>query len=248
MARRSIFFVLALICFAISPAGALDISSIGLVVDSAPNVYGSPAWAPWWTQTKADVVAGTFTDMRTGTLPGTHSMDPYDEIVYSTGDLGKRLHWIYWLPGVTKTDLAGRFEVKWVIDWGGDDWTYSGGNWAVDGAEVGWSQPSSWEDYSGGVIGSVGFAWWATDDEALPFSTGGSIYDEVDQADIDALRQEVFQNQTFARGMIRYRDTGGDWQNKDLQLNMVPEPSSLFLVGAVMLGSVAFARYRRRKR
>jgi len=36
-------------------------------------------------------------------------------IVYSTMDLGQRLHWIYWLPGETIASLDGRFEVKWTI-------------------------------------------------------------------------------------------------------------------------------------
>ena len=136
------------------------LADVNLYVDSAPNVYGSPDWAPWWTATKADVVADTFTNMRTGTHPGTLNVDPYDEIVYSTLDLGKRLHWIYWLPDTTIAELSaapGLFEVKWVIDWGGDAWTYEGG-WAADGPSVGWSQPGSWEDYAGGVIGSLGFA------------------------------------------------------------------------------------------
>ena len=147
-------------------------NAVPLYVDSAPNVYGSPNWAPWWAATKTDVVAGTFTNMRTGTFPGTTTIDPYDEIVYSTMDLGKRLHWTYWLPGETVAGLDGLFEVKWSIDWGGSNWTLEGGGWAVDGPAVGWSQPNNWEDYSGGVIGSLGFAWWSTDNDALPLDTG----------------------------------------------------------------------------
>ena len=127
-------------------ASTVQAGTVTLNVDSAPNVYGSPAWAPWWTAAKADVVDGTFTNMRTGTYPGTTDMDPLDEIVYSTGDKGKRVHWIYWIPGETVADMAGLFEVKWVIDWGGDNWTYDGGGWAADGPTVGWTEPASWED------------------------------------------------------------------------------------------------------
>ena len=210
-------------------------ATITLNVDSAPNVYGSPNWAPWWTATKADVIAGTFTDMRTGTFPGTHTMDPYDEIVYSTMDLGKRLHWIYNVPDETTTALAGRFEVKWVIDWAGDAWTLEGGNWELDGAEVGWSTPTNWENYDGGVIGSLGFAWWSTDGDAPPFSTDSNPYNEVTQADIDALRAEVLQYQTYAIGMIRYRaDENASWEYMDLTVQAVPEPTTM-IAGALLL-------------
>lgn len=101
-------------------------------------------WA-WWNQTKADVAAGTFQNLRTGTHPGTLCIDPYDEIVYSTVDLGKRLHWIYWVPGETTASLNDRFQVKWVIDREVVAWTY---DWnakklIADGSEIGWVQPSS---------------------------------------------------------------------------------------------------------
>lgn len=220
-----------------------------LYVDSAPNVYGSPDWANWWLQTKSDVVAGTFTNMRTGTFPGTTTMDPYDEIVYSTGDLGKRLHWIYWLPNENIDTLAGRFQVKWVIDWDGADWTYQGGNWALDGPEVGWSQPVSWENYSGGVIGSLGFAWWATDDEAIPYNTDGSPYNETDQADIDALRQQVFDYQTYAIGMVRYKAPGSnEWIYDQIKVDVVPEPGTIILFGTGLASLIGYGRLRFRGR
>jgi len=221
--------------------------AVDLYVDSAPNVYGSPDWAGWWAQTKADVAAGSMTNLRTGTYPGTNMIDPYDEIVYSTGDAGKRLHWIYWLPGESVSALSGLFEVKWEIDWGGTSYTQVGTSWSTD-PNAGWSQPQSWEDYNGGVIGSLGFAWWATDNEAAPLDTGGSAYDETNQADIDALRADVFAAQTYAKGMVRYRSSVNDaWQTSSLQVNVAPEPisSTLFLVGAATLG---FRRFRKNRK
>ena len=248
VARTLIIFILLFV--AVTPF--VDAISIDLYADSAPNVYGSPDWTPWWTATKADVAAGTFTNLRTGTYPGTDMISPYDEIVYSTMDLGKRLHWIYWLPGQTTTGLDGLFQVKWVIDWDGDAWSYNWTtySWIEDAPDAGWVQPGSWEDYSGGVIGSFGFAWWAGDNEAPPYDTGGSPWDETDQADINALALEVSQYQTYARGMTRYRNSTSDsWQmGPEIQLRVqpVPEPSTILFFGLGIFG-IGAAVWRRRK-
>jgi len=241
----------ALLLIGLGLVGGLSVlqtSALELYVDSAPNVYGSPNWTPWWTQAKADVVGGSFVNLRTGTYPGSLRIDPYDEIVYSTGDLGKRLHWIYWLPGETTASLNGRFEVKWVIDWGGDDWTYdwNANDWTPDSPTAGWVQPASWENYNGGVIGSFGFAWWATDDDALPHSTNANPYDETNQADIDALRCLVFGNQTYALGMVRVRDTVNDpWQTYSLRVTVPDGGATLVLLGFALTGVGLLHRGRR---
>lgn len=230
------------------------LGAVHLYMDSAPNVYGSADWPSWWADTKEDVAAGTFTDMRSGTYPGTHWIDPYDEIVYSTGDLGKRLHWIYWIPGETKSTLSGDFEVKWSIDWVGNNWTYVGGSWALDTGANGWVQPLGWEDYDDGqgntgVIGSLGFAWSATDNEASPLSTDGNPYNEVDQADIDALRGSVFSAQTFAMGEARIRDDGcSPWEYYEKPAYLIPEPAGVIVWGLLVALGVTVGWWRKRRK
>jgi len=248
---RKLLILLTAFVLAIGFWGTSEAFNVDLYVDSAPNAYGSPNYAPWWSQTKTDVVAGAFTNLRTGTFPGTTLIDPYDEIVYSTGDLGKRLHWVYWIPGETTSSLNGLFQAKQVMDWDGVDYAWGAD---VDGPEVGWYQPSKWENYNDGlgntgVIGTFGNAWWATDNDAEPYDTGGGPYDETDQADIDALRAQVFQSQTYSLGMVRYRPTTGDeWQYTNLNTTVVPEPvsSTLFLLGAATMGVRGYLRRKKR--
>jgi hypothetical protein len=243
---KKLLVFLCVIVFIFSFSGTS--SAVQLYVDSAPNVYGSPAWAPWWSQTKSDVVAGTFTNMRTGSFPGTTKADPYDEIVYSTMDLGKRLHWIYWLSGETIANLTGKFEVEWVIDWGGTAYTQDSSGWTTD-LSLGWSQPENWEDYSGGVIGSLGFAWWAGDDDAPPPDTGGTPWDETNQADIDAMRQQVLDYQTYATGYVRIDDGNGGWDVFELNVDIepVPEPATMLLLGSGLVGLAGFRRKKFKK-
>lgn len=228
-------------------AGCCCLASADLYVDSAPNIYGSPDWAPWWDQTKADIAGGTFTDLRSITSPNTepYTISPYDEIVYNTGDMGNRIHWVYWLPGENAASLDDRLEVKWVIDWYGVNYTmdWSTQSWTVDSSEQGWTEPTGWEDYDNGegvagVIGSFGFAWWANDNYAELFDTDGDIYNETDQADIAALYEIVTMYQTFATGYIRLRPTiDEEWEIIDiLTVNVQTPVPAAVLLGVIGLG------------
>ena len=228
-----------------------------LYADTAPNAYGSPNYDPWWTAAKADVAAGTFINMRSGAHPGTTYFEPTEAIVYSTGDLGKRLHWIYWIPGATKSQLNGLFEVNNSWDEDGQEWVwdFSASPFRVPMQDEdnngipdnGWYQPSRWEDYSGGVIGTFGNALWASDDEAPPYDTNGRPYDETNDEDVAALASWMLQHQTHWTGWVRYRQsTTDDWTYMQLRLQVVPEPGTvvLWLSG---FAAPAFALLRRRK-
>jgi len=170
--------------------------------------------------------------MRSGAYSSTLFMQPEEEIVYSTGDLGRRLHTMFWIPGETILTLPGRFQMRYCLDWGGDDLIYDfglGDYVPYDGilGSAGWTQPAaSWENFGGGVTGRPGWAWWATDDDAPPYDTGGNPYDEANAADVEALARIVRSAQTYFRLEVRTRAIASDpWGNHDaVQVNiMQPE-------------------------
>jgi len=233
----------AVLLFAV--AGTAQAISVSLYADTAPNVYGSPNWASWWSNTQADVADGNgFVNMHSSTLnPGTLLLDPYDFIVYSTGDLGRRLHFIYWVPGETVSSLTAiGFQTNMAYDWEGAPDSY------------GWAAPSAanWGDYDSngdsiidGVVGTFGDALWATDDDALPHDTDGDPSNETNQADIDAMWAIVLASQTYETGMVRYLDQGS-YQEVDLTLDVVPEPISMVMLGCLGAGMAAARRLRRK--
>ena len=197
-----------------------------LTVDVYVDVAANAQYDAWWAQTTADVVAGGIVNMRNGTYPGTTEMDPYDEITYDTMDQGYRVHWIFWVPGATIAGLEGDFEVRYLVDWEGIDYYF---DWALPalsedpGPEDGWITPRRWEEYAGGVIGTGGWGWWASDNEAPPYDTGGTAYDETDAADVNALRRQVFDEQTYVLVEIRWRDAeSSPWQYNRMPVSVRP--------------------------
>ncbi len=143
------------------------------------------------------------------------------------------MHWIYWIESATKAGLDDLFQVKWVVDWDGVEYTNDWNTNALvaDSAETGWIQPASWEDYSGGVIGSFGFAWWAV----LPQTP-------------EELADEVFMYQAHLKGLVRIReDFNSAWCEQELNLTTIPlpAPGALAGVGLLSVGGISFARRRR---
>ena len=153
--------LLSLIAALVVPAMAAP----SIFVDAAPNVYGSPNYDAWKLSAFAGAAAGTFVNMANGTNlgnVGTTNFEIEDEVVYSFGDLGKRLTWIYYVAGETTDSLAGRFQIGLTNIWDGDvqDFylDYYGSTWLV---------PTKWQNYDAdgdgqtdGVIGTAGMAWW----------------------------------------------------------------------------------------
>lgn len=238
--KRTLVFSAAMVAFMTLTGPTLVSASVAyLFVDSAPNE--SDAYDVWWTDTQADIAADTFTNMRNGLHPvGSNKVDPYDGIAYDSlpmgDDKGRMLAWMYWMPGVEASSLEGRFQLNVSLDWGGDVWNALTNSWDDPGnPDDGWLQPG-FEDYLGeGQIGAYAVWWVPLDNHALPYDTGGTWDDEVNQGDIDALRQEILTKQTYFRGQIRLRENGSSpWVIKDditLDVVAVPAPGALLLAG-----------------
>ena len=153
--------LLALVAALVVPAMAAPTIS----VDAAPNTFGSPSYAAWEAAVFAGTAAGTFVNMSNGINSGnvgTTNFEIEDEVVYSFGDLGKRLTWTYYVAGETTASLAGRFQIGLTNVWDGET-----SDFYADYYGSTWLTPTKWINYDAdgdgqtdGVIGTAGMAWW----------------------------------------------------------------------------------------
>ncbi|HEX9022787.1 MAG TPA: PEP-CTERM sorting domain-containing protein [Geobacteraceae bacterium] len=214
-------FIVA-ICVVLGSMGAAH--AVSLYVDAAPNAYGSPDYAGWWNNAKSSVDSGSFINMQhsaNSANAGTTNFEMQDAVVYSFGDLGKRLHFIYWLPGETIDSLQGRFAISMDYVWDGVTHDFYREYYGET-----WLEPTRWENYNGGVIGTAGFAWWGA-------------YDTNTQAELDS---NLAEWDPLQGNIIMHVRLDGEISTiTAYHPAPVPEPSTAALIGAG-LGALLFWR------
>ena len=223
---------LLLVCLTSSMvlAGA---SSVSLYVDAAPNVYGSPDYDPWKTSTFDAIYNGTFENMSNGVNPGnvgTTDFEIQDEVVYSFGDKGLRLTWIYFIEGETVASLEDRITVSLINDWEGSVSDFYLGWYGST-----WIEPMTLIDYDAdgdgvvdGVFGMNGMAWWGAK---------GVNTDEALAADIASWGTA---NETWTYTVKLDGEDTSILCSRDAVV--VPAPGAVLLAG---LGTVLARRFRR---
>ncbi len=234
--KRSFMFlgiVIALVGF----VSAANAGPIVFYLDTAPNASGSSLWPAFRDAAYAKLYNGTFTNQEHSFDPanqGTQNYEPEDYMVYSFGDLGKRLHAFYYIPGETTASLAGRFQVSILYQYDGV--------WYNPYEQYGWGEwltPSSWINYDGngdgstdGVMGSMGNALWGA------YGYGSDTPEAREALAADLADAHLYLGDT--RFLARLDETVYELRAS------VPEPSLMLLLG-LGIGAVSLIGYRFRE-
>lgn len=144
-----------------------DDPRVFLYVDAAPHIYLSSDYGAWEDYAFLAAAAGSFRNMGHSANPfniDTTHFEIEDEVVYNIENLedsGKRLTFIYWIPGHTVEDLTGRFSVALFNTWDCDLLDFYDCYYGET-----WLEPTEWKNYDhdgdgliDGVIGTAGTAW-----------------------------------------------------------------------------------------
>lgn len=205
--------------------------AMSIFVDAAPNKYGSPDYATWEANTYQSVANGTFVNMANGINPlnaGTTNFEIQDEVVYSFGDLGKRLTWIYFIENETVASLQGtnRFQISLINKWDGVE-----SDFYADYYGHTWLEPTSWVDYDSdgdgnydGVIGTAGMAWWGAYGE-----------NTQDALDADLLAWSLSEESWIFTAKLDGTETS---ITSYREAAPIPEPATVLLFGIGIAGLV----------
>lgn len=209
-------------------------------VDVAPNKYLDPVgYGTWWAGVKAGIASGTYGNTQHGNHPGSLSIDPSEEAVYSFAPYGERTHWLYWVPGVSVSEFQSHnLQGKMRFDFAGVAYTYdwdSGGALVEDGPTVGWKTVGNFEAFNGGVIGTFGHAWWVGSGYVSPSPDAYQARD----ADLNSL----IGTSTWVEGLIQF--TASDPQTDGIRVSVTPEPASFLLIGTALAGMILRRRFRK---
>lgn len=235
--------VLVLLVVSLLVPGMLHAARIGLYVDAAPNMYGAPGYQSWWSNAQKTAAAGTFINMANSASSsniGTTNFDIRDAVVYNFGDLGKRLHFTYWIPGQTVAQLQGteRFKVSLSYTWNGA--THDFYDEAFGST---WLEPASWKNLDAdgngsidGVVGTAGFAWWGAYNTNTPEELAENL-DDWSAYQGDIAFGALFDGKEYVLAAHHVLPT---------PQAPVPEPSTLALLAAGLAGAAAFRKKLRK--